>query len=232
MKILTNNIIGITVGIRFARSFRMRDISGSVVDNILYSKRSPFDTNFFPKVQENSVREKTLFNEDTSEYLRINTDDLIIGIKIDNDFQKKYDWLKKRVLPYFSNILFLENEIKNIRRFGIIFSHKISKNNKLSDAVSLLTDNTLYNVDNINISFSKKSITDDGLIKQGVNDYKNTIYNFSEMKDEIRADLDYQYYYEPPVEDLRECFVDKIFDDAKSFLERMYYKWLIKYENE
>ena len=232
MENLQKNIIGITIGIRFARSFRIPDISGNIIDNILYGEKTPFGTKFFPKVQENSNREKTLYNPKTSEYLRINTDDLILGIEIDDDFQKKFDWLKSDVLNYFKDTLFREYKIKNIRRVGIIFSHKISKNKKLNEAVSLITEKTLDDVDNVNISFSKKLVATEALYRKDVSDYKNTIYNFDEMKEAIYSALDYQYYYEPAIEDLRDCFVDKIFDDAKSFLENNYYKWLSKYENK
>lgn len=232
MENLENNIIGITIGIRFARSFRIPDISGNIIDNILYGEKTPFGTKFFPKVQENSNREKTLYNSTTSEYLRINTDDLILGIEIDNDFQKKFDWLKSDVLNYFKDTLFREYKIKNIRRVGIIFSHKISKNRKLNEAVSLITEKALDDVDNVSISFSKKLVATEALYRKDVSDYKNTIYNFDEMKEAIYSALDYQYYYEPAIEDLRDCFVDKIFDDAKSFLENNYYKWLSKYENK
>lgn len=232
MENLQNNIIGITIGIRFARSFRIPDISGNIIDNILYGEKTPFGTKFFPKVQENSNREKTLYNPKTSEYLRINTDDLILGIEVDNDFQKKFDWLKSDVLNYFKETLFREYKIKNIRRVGIIFSHKISKNRKLNEAVSLITEKTLDDVDNVSISFSKKLVAMESLYRKDVSDYKNTIYNFDEMKEAIYSALDYQYYYEPAIEDLRDCFVDKIFDDAKSFLENNYYKWLSKYEDK
>jgi len=198
----------------------------------LYSDKSPFGTKFFPKVQENSNREKTLFNPQSSEYLRINTDDVILGIAVDNDFDKKFNWLKNNVLPYFQNELFRTYEIKNIRRLGIIFSHKISKNKKLTEAVSSFTENEITDADNINVSFSKKDPATEALFRKGVNDYKNRIYNFQELKEAVYADLDYQYYYEPAIEDLRECFIDKILDDAKSFLENNFYKWLNKYEDE
>lgn len=184
---LQNNIIGITIGIRFTRSFRIPDISGNIIDNILYSEKTPFGTKFFPKVQENSNREKTLYNPKTSEYLRINTDDLILGIEIDNDFQKKFDWLKTDVLNYFKETLFKEYKIQNIRRVGIIFSHKISKNKKLNEAVSLITDKSIDDVDNVSISFSKKLVATEALYRNGVNDYKNTIYDFDEMKEAIYA---------------------------------------------
>ncbi len=229
---LEKNIIGITIGIRFARSFRIPDISGNIIDDILYSEKTPFGVKFFPKVQENSNREKTLYNPKTSEYLRINTDDLILGIEIDNDFQKKFDWLKTDVLNYFKKTLFQEYRIQNIRRVGIIFSHKISKDKKLSEAVSLITGKALNDADNVSVSFSKKLVATEALYRKGVNDYKNTIYNFGEIKEAIYSALDYQYYYEPAIEDLRDCFVDKIFDDAKSFLENNYYEWLSKYGNK
>ena len=51
------------------------------------------------------------------------------------------------------------------------------------------------------------------------------------MDNAILAELDYQYYYNPPIEDLRECFVDKVLADAKTFLEGSYYNWL-KLENK
>ncbi len=230
MSNLKDNVIGITVGIRYNRSFRIPDISGDIVDNILYSSKTPFSTDFFPNFQENSNREKTLFNKSTSEYLRINTDDLILAIEVDNNFAKKFDWLRNTVLPYFSSELFKNYKIQNIRRFGVIFSHKIPKNNKLSESIALLTENDVTEADNVSVSFSKKAITTEALFRKGVNDYKNHIYNLQELKDSIHSDLDYQYYYEPAIEDLRECFTEKILDDANVFLENNFYNWLNKYE--
>lgn len=232
MENLKNNIIGLTIGIKFARSFRIPDIAGNIIDNILYSENTPFGVKFFPKVQENSNREKTLFNPETSDYLRINTDDLIIGISIKDDFDKKFSWLKDDVLPYLKQTLFLKYEIKNIRRLGIIFSHKISRNKKMHEIISSLTSNSLEETSNIGISFAKKLPVTESLYRKDVNDYKNTIYNLDEIKEALYAGLDYQYYYDPVIEDLRECFTEKILDDAKNFLENNYYKWLSQYENK
>lgn len=232
MSTLKNNIIAITIGIRYNRSFRIPDISGDIIDNILYSNKTPFSTKFFPNFQENSNLEKTIFNRDTSEYLRINTDDLILAVKVDNDFDNKFNWLRNSVLPYFSNELFKNYKIQNIRRFGVIFSHKIERNNKLSDIVTTMTENNVCDADNVSISFSKKAPSTDALFRKGVNDYTNRIYNFQELKESVHADLDYQYYYEPAIEDLRECFAEKIMDSANIFLTDKYYNWLNKYEKK
>ncbi|MDD4804062.1 MAG: hypothetical protein PHN69_02715 [Candidatus Pacebacteria bacterium] len=227
---LKEKIVGITFGIRFNRSFRVPEISGEMIDDILYGNKTPFGTEFFPKVQE-TAREKTLFNNKTNEYLRINTDDIILGIEIKDDFEKKFEWLKTDVLNYFKDILFKNYGLKNIRRVGIVFSHKVEKDPNLDSAIKVLTKDKIDAVDNVNISFSKKLPATDALIRKDVNDYKNTIYNITEMDSAILAELDYQYYYNPPIEDLRECFVDKILADAKTFLEGSYYNWL-KLENK
>jgi hypothetical protein len=227
---LKEKIVGITFGIRFNRSFRVPEISGEMIDDILYGNKTPFGTEFFPKVQE-TAREKTLFNNKTNEYLRINTDDIILGIEIKDDFEKKFEWLKTDVLNYFKDILFKNYGLKNIRRVGIVFSHKVEKDPNLDSAIKVLTKDKIDAVDNVNISFSKKLPATDALIRKDVNDYKNTIYNITEMDSAILAELDYQYYYNPPIEDLRECFIDKILADAKTFLEGSYYNWL-KLENK
>ena len=227
---LKEKIVGITFGIRFNRSFRVPEISGEMIDDILYGNKTPFGTEFFPKVQE-TARENTLFNNKTNEYLRINTDDIILGIEIKDDFEKKFEWLKNEVLTYFKDTLFKEYGLKNIRRIGIVFSHKVEKDPNLDSAIKVLTKDKIDAVDNVNISFSKKLPATDALIRKDVNDYKNTIYNITEMDNAILAELDYQYYYNPPIEDLRECFVDKVLADAKTFLEGSYYNWL-KLENK
>jgi len=222
---LEQKIIGITFGIRFNRSFRIPEISGEIIDDILYSSKTPFGTKFFPRIQE-MRREKILVNDETTEYLRINTDDLILGLEVKNNFEDRFNFLSNDVLNYFKDILFKNYDLKNIRRVGVIFAHKIDCDKSIDEAVRVLTKNKIDSVDNVNISFSKKSPATEALYRKGVNDYKNTIYNLIELEGAVLAELDYQYYYNPPIEDLRECFVDKILFDAKAFLQKNYYDWL------
>lgn len=224
--------VGITVGIRYSKSFRIPDIAGEIADRILYSKESPFNAEFFPQIQENSNRERTLHNPETRDYLRINTDDIILGVSADNQPDSKFDWLKDKVLPFYKEVLFREFEIKNIKRFGILYDHIIPAYKQINEAMSVLTKQNEASVENVNISFSKKYAAQEALYRSGVNDYKNIIYTFAEAKDAVLARLDYQYYYAPLIEDLRECFDEKIFNDSKAFLENKYYKWLFEEKKE
>ena len=133
-------------------------------------------------------------------------------------FREKFNFLTNDVLNYFKDVLFKNYGLKNIRRVGIIFSHKINRDKGLDEAVKVLTKTKIDSVDNINISFSKKLPATEALYRKDVNDYKNTIYNLTEMEGAVLAELDYQY--------LRECFVDKVLTDSKAFLKSNFHDWL------
>lgn len=223
---MKENIVGITLGIRYSKSFRIPDIAGEIADRILYSPDSPFDADFFPQLQENSNREKTLHNPTTKDYLRINTDDIILGISLDNNFESKFNFLKDEVVPFFKDKLFKEFGIKNIKRFGIVYDHIIPNYNQIGEAIKTLTKNNESSTENVNISFSKKYASEEALYRSGVNDYRNIIYTFSEAAESVLVRLDFQYYYDPLIEDLRECFDEKILNDSLVFLEKKFHSWL------
>ena len=193
-------------------------------------KKSPFSKlKLFKGIQESVDREKMLINPSNKDYLRINTDDIIFNIKIQKNFEKQYTWIKKDVFEYYKNQLFWSHKIKNIKRIGIIFHHKLDKHTDLHDSISLLTDKKVKEIENIGITFSKKLQTIDGIIKKDVNDYRNTIYNLQEVKEGLLVDFDFQHYFDPEVEDLRDCATDKFFVDALSYLQNNFHSWLSKY---
>lgn len=226
-------ITGITLGIRYNRSFRIPDISGDIIDNIIRDKNSPFNEKMFPKIRESALRERLLINEETEEYLRINTDDIIISIKIDNNFDKKFAFFKNSVIPYFKTILFNKYKIENIKRIGVVYHHNFDQINKLTDAIKGLSDNKIDNVNNINLSFSKKLPNIESVITKDINNYKNTIYTFEQIEDKFNFNFDYQYYFDPSVQDLRNTDIDNIFDESLKYLEdSVHNKWLNYDENK
>jgi len=229
---LKKNIAGLTLGIKYDKNFRIPDVAGSMVEDILRDKNSPFSVkDMFPRIQE-SPREKILYNPKTTDYLRFNTDDIILGFSIKDNFEKTYKWLVGSVIKYYKDNLFKTYGIKNFRRVGIIFHHKIPHAHEFpSKIVKEITDNKISNAEDIFISFSKKLQSTEARYRKGVNDYKNTIYNIGNTEDALLADLDYQFYYEPGIEDLRNAFVERICADAESFLEN-FYSWLSKYETK
>lgn len=219
---LKKSISNIVLGVRFSRSFRIPDISGEIVDDILFNEKSPFDTSFFPNIKETQSG-KILYNNETREYFKINTDDAILSIQTKDKFDEKIDWINEKVIKYLEEEVFLPYNIKNIKRIGIIFSHEIEKIENLTTSISSLTENKVTEVQNISVSFSKKLPILEDLFFKNTNNYKNTIYNFYQLEEGYVADLDYQHYFEPVVEDLRDCKLVNFITEAKNFLEKEYH---------
>jgi hypothetical protein len=96
----------------------------------------------------------------------------------------------------------------------------------------LTTKEIVRNIEDINISFSRKIDTVDALLRKGVEDYGNTIYNLTEINKTLNADLDYQYYYKPALEDFRDGKPEQILKDAKEYLSDKFYTWLNVYEGK
>lgn len=224
---LQNNVKAITLGIRFSRSFRILDISGEILDDILYSD-SPFE-NKYETIEENSNKDKFLRAGNKDEYLRINTDDIIINTLVDNNLQSRYDWLKNKIIPYLKNNLFLKHKIKNIIRIGIVFHHEFARFKELNNVILTLTNDRIKETNNIKLSFTEKQIVPESLYRKGFSDYKNIIYTFDQKESNIVASLDFQYYNNPIIEDLRDSFIDKITADALIFLKNNYYEWIKSY---
>lgn len=215
----------ITVGIRYLRSFRITDISGAIIDSILHDSDSPFSKDYFPYVDENSVRDKTLFNDD-NEYLRITTDDLIFRLAVGKDMLTKHQQIKEKIIKYIEKIL-LQYEINNIKRIGIIFTHQARDNSeKYTKLIESYTNNEIKDPESISLTFTKKNYDIKGIINKGVNNYQNQIYSFTKVDKSFSYQLDFQYYFDPVVEDIRDCSTDKILDESKRFLESEFYKWI------
>jgi len=229
---LKKNIKELTLGIKFARTFRIPDIAGEIIDDILYSSKSPFESRF-EQLEESNLREKRLLtskllSNGKPEYLLINTENIILSIDTEGKFMSTYSWLKGDVFSFFS-YLFLKYKIKNINRIGIVFSHSMELKN-ISNIIEVLTKNEVLDINNLKINFSKKYVAEQSLYRKDLSDYKNAIFSFEQKESIYIASLDFQYFFDPVIEDIRDCFSDRIFTDAHSFLSEKFYKWVEQYE--
>ncbi|MCF7819856.1 MAG: hypothetical protein K9M44_00090 [Candidatus Pacebacteria bacterium] len=232
MQEIKKSIVGITLGIRFSRSFRIPDMSGEIIDNILNDPNSPFDNKFFPKITETSSKEKTLYNNN-GENLKITSDDFIVSIKVDNNFEEKFNFLSKKVTEYFYSIFDLFS-IENINRVGVLFYCDIENTDISEKTIDLLTNKTVDNLQNFSMSFSQKKQTTEGLIKKGVKDYINIIYGLNKNKevDKLEFNFDYQKFFIPALSKLSKANIDDQLKKALSELETTYSKWLSSYDKQ
>lgn len=232
MKNIKDKIIGMTMGIRFSRTFRIPDIAGEMVDYILNDSKSPFDAKFFPKYNETSTKTKTLFNEN-GENLKITSDDIIISIKVDKNFDEKFKFFKEKIVDFFY-CFFDAFSIESISRIGVVFYCNIEHPVKLNESIANITNNSVNKIQSLNLFFSEKKQTQEGLIKKGVKDYINIIYSIVKEKneDDLEFNLDYQKNFIPVALKLKETKLDNHLDKAFEELNEAYEKWIKTYDSQ
>ena len=80
---------GLVFAIRIAKSFYVEDMLGAIIDEILYSEESKFDSKMFPEVHEQQGV-KVLFNRKTENKFTINHSDFIFEYNIESNFEKEF----------------------------------------------------------------------------------------------------------------------------------------------
>lgn len=227
-------VFRLTLGVRFDKSFRILDIAGKIVDALLYGQDTPFSPTFFPIVLEGQMREKTLRNDLTQEYLTITDNNLVLSICVDGNYSDKMNWLKTDVIPYFEKTLFKNNKIENINRIGFVVHHRLEAFEKLKAYVKQFADSDQnFEVENINLIFSKKMSAPAIVYNKGITDYRNVISTLRENKEKMLiAEVDFQHHFIPVSHELVECEAVKIINDAESYAKDVFYKRLETYVSE
>ncbi len=71
----------VALGVRFEPQFQVIDRVGELVDKILREAGTPFGPKTFPVVRSNPT-ERVLANEETNDYIRLNTRDAILEMSV------------------------------------------------------------------------------------------------------------------------------------------------------
>ena len=85
---LDEYLIGIVIGVRYRANFSIEDSLGAIVDKVLYDKKSYFNPNIFPLVQ-NTGNGKLLFNDKNNDRLTINNSNIVLDLLFDGSFKKE-----------------------------------------------------------------------------------------------------------------------------------------------
>ncbi|HBD94208.1 MAG TPA: hypothetical protein DC057_08555 [Spirochaetia bacterium] len=225
-------LIGIAIGVRFRANFSIEDQLGKIVDTILYSKNSSFSPVIFPKVR-NTIGSKILFNEITEDKIHIDNSNIILEINLHSNNIFKKDNINDIISSFeveIINKIMNEFKIKEIIRVGFIKRYIYQVNTLASSFVQKTIGNTIDGINDINLSFSKKIVTPEGLIKKDVNDYDNVIFNIIKKADldEIFMAIDYQRYFNPFLPIASEIKFASFIQAANSFNETKYPEWINK----
>ncbi len=227
---LDDYLVGITLGIRFRANFSIEDQLGRITDTILYSKDSFFNPNVFPLVRSGGNKQ-TLLNNSTQDYLLIDNSNIIIDLNLSNDLKFSANNLPLIFENFNKQIIkgiFRDFSIQEIRRIGYIRNYIIPVKEFADTFVNRTIGGNIDGVNDINLSFSKKIPIMGSLVKKGVSDYDNAIFNIIKLsnKDEIFISLDYQSFFDPFLPDSSVMEFSPFLEKALYFNNNALINWL------
>jgi len=227
---LKKYLIGIAIGIRYRANFSIEDQLGKIVDQILYSKNSFFNSSVFPLVY-NNLNEKNLVNEKNDDHLTINTSNIVLEINFGSTFQIDdcetiYDNFKNQIIDGILKTY----KITEINRIGIINRYLFKIEDLADSFINKTIGSTLEGINDINLRFSKKFTSEDSLSQKDVNDYFNAIFNIIKRADrkELFMAIDYQKYFDPFLPSSSEIDFFKFVERSNAFNSKNYLQWLNK----
>jgi hypothetical protein len=219
---MQQNIKNVTIGIRFVRTFHLPEITGKITDDVLRSNKSPFGGKFFGYVARDREGGRILHRGDIDNtQLVINKDGIIFSLDIKN-FEDDFEKISDTYLPYIVDQIIIGNQLSRVQRLGVIFRHALENSSFSNNTVKAITTEKIDLPNDLIIRFSKKSGTMEGQAISGKHDYKNTIFTFEYDSKNLFIDIDYQQYFHPIKEDIRDAKPDRFLVSAKSYIENQY----------
>ena len=219
---MKDKIKKITIGIRYRRSFRVPNIIGDIIDQILHDNESPFKSGFFNEIGEIGTRGQILIGKDGNT-LSVDFDSIILTLSNEN-LDNTLSQIKEVFYPYIMKLL-ENNNIHNFNRIGIIFDHQLDESKMIDKIVSNLSFFDIESPDNLQLRFSKKLSDAMSDIKKDLVDYYNTIFIYQKNLDGLNIKLDYQVYFNPEISSINDVAFNSFVDSAVGYLTNKFYKW-------
>lgn len=228
---LNEYLIGIVIGIKYRVNFSLEDQFGKIVDQILYTPDAFFNPKVFPLVY-NSVNEKILVNEQTNNKLTINNSNVVLEIFFDENYS--IDNISEIYAAFNDEIIegvLKKYKVTEINRVGIVHRYLFKIEELADEFVDKTIGSTLEGINDINLRFSKKYTSVDGLVKKEVNDYYSAIFNVAKRadKNELLMSIDYQKYFDPFLTSSSEIEFMDFVKRTNTYNSKTYLSWLNKY---
>lgn len=222
---MSQKIINVTCGIRFDRRFKHFDNIGSIVDMIVYDNKH-FNKEMFSRIGNEGDYVTTIVGNKPDEYIKITPSDIIMSFTFDNFDENDMKWYYN-ALKFIIEKATVEHNINNFSRFGIVYKVEFENENDFQKVVDSYFNTDLISPSELRFSFRKK--IKDSLIKKNMNDYYNVIIQ-SKKENDFEGNkktvlfYDFQRYFNPSVEDLRDYNIEKHFKLSKQELEKDIYE--------
>jgi len=218
----------VALGIRFQPHFGVADVFGELVDRILRSAETPFDSSRFPLVRSNPT-ERVLVNEETNETLHLNIRDAILEVNVDTIDLREIERLAVQFSRFVATNLRELAAPAGIERYGCLL-----KFGECHEALGELpTDHYLSDefedARTLQLRFTRRLPCIEARVRKNVDDFRNVIH-IVEQDDEGNVNIraDYQEYFKPAlcIEDWRAKPFEDFVARGLEYFETGFAEWL------
>jgi hypothetical protein len=215
----------IIFGIRHKRLFGFLSRAGDIIDAVLrLGGTGPSPDGCFSKIGWPDQVTVQIGDDDEHFVANCNIEGLVLRVNME-ELELGRDQVKDAFMELCRMVLGMSGGDRSVNRFGIIDTYMIE--HRSPNVVALETITRLGGIgEPANFAFkaSFRTPTDDGLVRGGVYDWRNTILQIgtgkkgedSERPDAIRVSLDYQIYFSPE----RNFTVGLVDEHYREFLDR------------
>lgn len=225
---LSENLVGIAIGIKYRPNFAIEDKIGEISDELLYRKDSLFNYLIFPN-SRNGLGEKILNNPDTGDRIVINRSNLILDISFSDDLPRtKADDLINEFLKTATEKIYKVVNIHDVFLVGIVKKYIIKDKDKIAEFNDLINKTKISNINSYNLTFTKKVILAESKVRADLNDYENIIHSIVKNpdKEEVLFQIDYQHLYDPKLESIVDIKYKEILGRVNEYNNTTISEWM------
>jgi hypothetical protein len=217
-------LAGFVMAVRFVRSYGLEDNLGSIMDHILKHPEKTFNEKLFPEYKP-YYDARILIDTKKDNKLTINSENIVLEINSSDNFEKDFNNFLEAYDKIILKEIFKEYGIMKIDRFGCVLKSIEKEGSELCKDIEDVLKKHNKLPDSLAVRFNCVNKTPKTIKDFVTTDYENQIisYDRKTRKDDLNLFVDYQKYYQPPLEKISDAeilFTDFSKSSLKNFKDR------------
>lgn len=218
----------ISLGLRHRRSFRIPEISGSIIDRIIHDPSSPFNKDQYERTDalidhKGESKGRVLVDGSGDNSLSIDIDSVIFNTASD-DIGKTLTSIIDTYIPYITKNIHKEFSIENFNRVGMVYEFSLV--GEPTQLLSRVTDGNFTTAQTGQFKIGSKEVDSNSRVMSGLLDYKNYLIAIAFNEDDFVAKFDYQFYFNPEIKSTGDIDFKGFIEESKQKLESKFLNWL------
>lgn len=216
-------LTGFVIAVRFIRNYGLEDNLGSLMDHILKHPSKTFSEKLFPEYKP-YYDARLLIDSKKDNKLTLNSENIVLEINSSENIEKDFNDFLDAYDKIIIKEIFKDYGIVKIDRFGCVLKSTEKNSNALYKDLEELLKKHNKTPDSLSLRFNCVKKTPKTIKDIITTDYENQIisYDRKTVKDDLNLFVDYQKYYQPPLEKISDAdisFTDFCKSSLKNFKE-------------